>query len=83
MEMNFKEQRKSLGHSIAALAKETGVSESTIKNIENEKTIARKSTFELVANGLKLKVKYEEYYKYFCVKRKNDWRKKILILIII
>lgn len=71
MEMNFKEQRKSLGHSIAALAKETGVSESTIKNIENEKTIPRKTTFELFANGLKVTTKYEEYYKYLCEKKKR------------
>lgn len=71
MGLDFRKKRKSMGYSIEKLAEKSGVSASTIKNIEHEKCIPRKVTFELFAKALDLSVDYEEYYESLFTKKKN------------
>ena len=71
MDVNFKQRRKSLGYSIEKLAEISGVCASTIKNIEGEKRIPRKVTFELIVKYLRLSINYEDYYKFLHERKRN------------
>ena len=64
MKFDFRKRRRALGYSIKKLSKKSGVSESTIKNIESKKRVARKETFELITKALNWVIDYEEYCEY-------------------
>lgn len=64
MKFDFRKRRRALGYSIKNLSKKSGVSESTIKNIESNKRIARKETFELLTKALNWAIDYDQYREY-------------------